>query len=141
SPDRVLLGAVVVVQFGLAAIGIAGGVAAEVIAAFRVSVDLHVGDAGAWVLLGILALALMASLWREVRFPVVLGLLVLAATVPVLAAGFFDAERATASALRWGEALCFLACSALVWLRQPLARLAGRAGIVPAQDDSAHWAR
>jgi hypothetical protein len=141
SPDRVLLGGVVVLQLGLALVGVAGGVAAELVSAWKVSADARTWDAGAWVLLGVLALALAASLWREVRFLVVLGLLVLAATVPVLAAGPFDAVRATASALRWGEALCFLACSALVWLRRPLARLAGRAGIALPRDDSAGRAR
>src|SRR5262249_53554834 len=59
----------------------------------------------------------------------VLGLTLLALTVPVLAAGGFAGDLATASALRWGLAACFVACSAVVWLRDPLARLSARLGI------------
>jgi hypothetical protein len=80
----------------------------------------------AWVLLGVLAAVLLIGLWERRQREGVLGLMVLAMTVPVLVAGEFDTELAGASALRWGLALCFLACAVPLWLRRPLARLAGR---------------
>jgi hypothetical protein len=88
----------------------------------------HAYGPGAWLLLGTLTLVLLVALWERVQAGVVLGLAILAVTVPVLAAGPFGSELATASALRWGLGLCFLACSTLVWLRVPLARLAGNLG-------------
>src|SRR5262249_34139612 len=45
-----------------------------------------------------------------------------------LVAGPWRAERAAASALRWGLAIAFLACSAGVWLRRSLGRILARLG-------------
>jgi hypothetical protein len=83
----------------------------------------------AWALLGVLAIVLLAALRQRGGAHAVLGLLVLAVTVPVLEAGSFATEHATASALRWGLAACYVACSALVWLRNVLARGAMAAGV------------
>jgi hypothetical protein len=101
------------------------------------SATVHTHGSGAWMLLGLLALVLLAALREKGRTSIVLGLLVLAVTVPLLAAGAFASDVAAASALRWGLALCFLTCSALVWLRRPLARVAESAGVIFSADSSA----
>src|SRR5205807_1843450 len=84
--------------------------------------------AAAWILLGVLALALLATAWGRVSAFPVLGALPLALAVPVLLAGRFADERAVASALRWGLAVCFVLCSVPLWWRAQLARLLWRRG-------------
>jgi hypothetical protein len=91
-------------------------------------------DPASWLLLAALAVALAGSLW-DVRAAwrqilVLLGLLGVAVTVPVVAAGWFAPETATASALRWGLAIVFLLVSVPLWGRESLARAAARVGIV-----------
>jgi hypothetical protein len=83
----------------------------------------HLTDPAAWLLLGLLAATvLIAARPRNLLWPS-LGLATLILTVPVLLAlGPFAQDRAAASGLRWGMALCFLICSILVWLRGPLER-------------------
>ena len=44
-------------------------------------------------------------------------------------AGAFAGDRASASAIRWGLAVCFVVGSSALWLRDPLARFATRIGI------------
>jgi hypothetical protein len=148
SWDRVMLGVLVAGQFALAVWSIAPGVVAEVRPAGYVSVVdwpstvSHAYGPGAWGLLGILVIVLLAALREKGHMATLVELLVLAVTVPILAAGPFAAELATASALRWGLALCYLACSGLVWLRRDLARLATSAGVTVARDESAMlWAQ
>jgi hypothetical protein len=141
--DRVMLGVLVAGQFALAIWGISPGVNAELIPAGYVSLldwpanVSHAYGSGAWILLGILAIALLAALREKGRTSTIVGLLILAVTVPILAAGPFAAGLATASALRWGLAVCYLACSALVWLRRNLTSLATSAGVSFAADESA----
>ncbi len=141
--DRVLLGLLVAGQFALAIWSILPGVDAELIPVGYHSLfdwpstASHAYGPGAWGLLGILTIVLLAALREKYRTSILVGLLVLAVTVPILAAGPFGTELATASALRWGLALCYLACSALVWLRRHLARLAASAGVTVATDESA----
>src|SRR5205823_10731274 len=84
--------------------------------------------AGAWLLLGVLATALAATLWDRVPLAV-LGLAAAALTVPVLAAGPWDAELSAATALRWGLAMALPACSVPLWLRDAVRRVASRAGV------------
>jgi hypothetical protein len=88
---------------------------------------------GAWLWLMSLAALLAATLWQPRgsgrRGLMVLGLVLLALTVPVLAAGPFDREIAAASALRWGMAGAFLLLSAGLWGRASLERLAIRANM------------
>jgi hypothetical protein len=104
---------------------------------------------GAWLLLMALAAVLVAVLragpWRQPgdegsprrhvgrvsRLALVLGLVLLAITVPVLAAGPVDASLASASALRWGLAGTFLLLSTAVWARRPLGAWASRLGLAP----------
>jgi hypothetical protein len=140
--DRVMLAVLVGGQFILALWGIAPGVDAELVPDGFVSVIewpenpwlLHAYGAEAWLLLGLLAVVLLSALREQGRTSVLVGLLVLAATAALLVAGPFGAELATASALRWSLALCYLACSAFVWLRRPLERLSTAAGVTIAPD-------
>jgi hypothetical protein len=83
---------------------------------------------GAWILLGTLAVALLAGLWERLTGGwAVYGLQVLALTVPVLAGGCYGDELATASALRWGLAVAFVLYSTLSWGRASLAKWANQA--------------
>jgi hypothetical protein len=133
---RLALGALLVLgQFGLAVWGITPGVVEELTPAGTGALawpaqHVHAYGPGAWVLLGALAVVLAAALWgpqapRWRRAPV-MGLLIVALTVPLLAAGQFAGELATASAVGWGLAVCFLALSAWLWARGGLGRLAAR---------------
>ena len=132
--DRVVLVGLVVGQLVLAAAGVAPGVVAELTPGRLAAAPLgpvvlaHAYGTGAWVLLGVLAATLTAGLWDRGPAPAVLGLLVLAVTLPVLLAGPHTADLATASALRWGLGTAFLGCSALCWLRRGLSRLAESGG-------------
>jgi hypothetical protein len=135
SPDRVVLGVLVVGQLVLAVWGIGSEVLKELVPRGMV-LDLevprsHVFAYGrrAWWLFAVLAGVLIPSLWDRKSSLAVLGLVVLAVTVPVLLAGRFATYLATASALRWGLSGCFLFCAVFLWVRTPLARLAGRLGI------------
>ena len=65
---------------------------------------------GAWILLGVLSAAWIASLWEQWPPYALHGVVVLALSVPVLAASEFREPIAAASSLRWGLALCCLAC-------------------------------
>jgi hypothetical protein len=151
--DAWVLGGLLVGQLAAAGVGLAPAVVAELTPAgrlpsLRVAPEwVHAWGAGAWLLLAVLATALALSL----RLPAdaaapadgpLVGLAVVAVTVPVLAAGDFARELAAASAFRWGLALAFLIGSAAVWLRGPTGRrlaaagfrrpvtLAGRAGVL-----------
>ncbi len=84
---------------------------------------------GAWVVLALLAGVFGLGLWERQPRAAAFGLVLLAGTIPILAAGSFAPELAVASALRWGLAVAFLAGSAVLWVRVPLVRLAGRLGI------------
>jgi hypothetical protein len=136
--DWVVLGVLVLAQFGLAIWGVLPGVIQELTPA-GINPDISAWPAvypyacggGAWALLGVLAIVLTVALWERQQQATVLGMVILALTVPFLIAGKFDAEQAAASALRWGLGLCFLAGSVPLWLRDPLARLATRVGVKP----------
>lgn len=130
QPDRILLAALLLAQLILAATGIAPGVSAElspVIAGAPPTAVAGVGAAG-WILLAVLALALLVESWDEVEAPALLGLIPLALAVPALVAGLAAEQRAVASALRWGLGVCFLVCSVPLWWRGQLAGLLRRAG-------------
>src|SRR5205085_1655555 len=97
--DRLMLTVLVVGQLGLAVVG-AGlpGVFHE-LAPAGFATDLagwpgewyrHTFDTGAWLLLGVLAGALTLTLWTGRPRGAVLGFVILAVTIPVLAAGPFD---------------------------------------------------
>lgn len=83
---------------------------------------------GAWTLLGLLTVTWIAALWQRWSTAELLSGLLLAATLPCLIAGQFVGQLAVGSALRWGLASCFIACSAAVWLRRDLLRACRRVG-------------
>src|SRR5689334_10639376 len=112
APDWVLLGGLVLGQLGLAAAGVTPGVLHELGPAaggfgegvFHLTYS-QATDGASWLLVGLLSAALAGSLWdlRGAAWEtlVLLGLLGIAVTVPVLGAGSWAPELATASALRW----------------------------------------
>ena len=72
----------------------------------------------AWILLGVLAIVVIAALWEHWgRAELEIGLL-LAVSVPVLIANRFAGDLSAASATRWALAICFVVCSAAVWGRK-----------------------
>jgi hypothetical protein len=85
-------------------------------------------------LLAVLAAVVVAALWRF-RTAALGGLVFLAVTVPVLGAARFGPQHAITPALCWGLAGCFIAASALVWMRVPLAEMGVRLGM-PIDPDS-----
>jgi hypothetical protein len=129
--DRVVIGCLVLGLLGMAVVGIAPAMVAE----WTPTVDGWIGSAtdatgpGAWGFLGMLALVLITALWDRLPAEALLGLVFLALTIPLLMAGVFAVDRASASAIRWGLAICFVVCSAAIWLRDPLARFAAGVGI------------
>ncbi len=139
--DRLVLGALVVAQLMLVAGATLPDVVRELVPrAERLAEDFpgSVGAAfgpSAWLLLSVLAAALLATFAgaeeKGVRQRTVLALLVLVLAVPIVWAGQHALDLAVASALRWGLAATFVVCSALVWWREPLARLGAMAHFPP----------
>lgn len=129
--DWVVLGMVVLGQLGLAVWGILPGILDELtpigtpLTTIWPTEHVYAYGFGAWVLLGVLASALVIALWEREQTAAVLGLVILAVTASILRSGVFEEELATASALRWALGLCFLVCSVPLWLRNSLTRLAG----------------
>ena len=139
SVDQVVLGGIILGQLLLAAGGILPAIVQELTPVgseptfVPAAEAVHIWGAGAWLLVGILAIALVMA----IRWPLdktgradgpVIGLTILALTVALLVAGRFATELATASALRWGLAVVFLLGSAVVALRDPIRHAAARAG-------------
>jgi hypothetical protein len=139
SVDRIVAGFVVVAQLALLAVAIAPAVRAELTPSVR---TIHPRFApelaaafgpGAWLLLSLLGVGLVTRL----RFSTndepsgdgpILGLAVLLVSLALAWAGGFHTEVATASAVRWGLAVAFLAGSTALFFREPLGRLAAGAG-------------
>jgi hypothetical protein len=142
--DRLVLAGMVLGQLALAVTGMWPGIVRELTPhglPFLVDAGVVVSGPSGWLLLGVLAAVLVATLWDRVALAV-LGLTSLALTVPVLAAAPWDGELATATALRWGLGLALLACSAQLWLREPIGRRAGQLGIeTPAALPVSRWTR
>lgn len=135
--DQVLLAALVLGQAALTIAGIvppivrelaSGGLLAAV--PERETALLAGGFGGsAWVLLGLVTLALVVSLLhRDPHGNAILGLTFVAVTAAVLAAGPFAADHAANVALRWNLAGCFVLCSAGLLWRQRLTLVAGHLG-------------
>jgi hypothetical protein len=130
--DRLTTAAVLLGQLILAAFATLPGIGAEWSPDMKIpSLPLMSSGPGQWLLLGLLAAVLLAMLAgparpeeEQFRKSAVLGLVLLPFTAVLLWAGMHGIDRATASALRWGLAACFLAGSLLVWLRRPVARIA-----------------
>jgi hypothetical protein len=134
APDRVLLALLVVGQLALALWGLYPGLTHEFAgadgstAAWTVE-RLQAVDQGAWWLLWILFVVVLASLWEKERATGLIRLIVLACTLPVLISAVARDENACASTWRWSAAAMYLIASAFLWLRGPIVRLAGRIGI------------
>jgi hypothetical protein len=131
--DRAVLACLVLGLLLLATFGVAPGIEGELaplgeardIAAWPAGYAAAHGP-GAWLLLGVLTAALTIILWDRRQHETLLQLLLLGLVVPLLIAGNFQSERAGASALRWGLAICFLLYSAALWFRAELERWASR---------------
>ncbi len=129
--DQVLLAVVVIGQLLLAAWGVAPEALAELTPLGDAApggwpaAHVHAFGPGAWALLAAVTVALVVALgeWKE---EAAMGLVLAAVTVPILAAGHFAAELASATALRWGLSACFLVASAPLWGRVAPAREALR---------------
>jgi hypothetical protein len=141
--DRELFLGVTAGQFLLAGFAILPNVVHELTpvgAPIFESVPLDLGLA--WMLIGMLALGWAWALWGWRGREAVVSMLVLALTGSALTADWFREELATASALRWGLSLCWLACSALIWQRGRLRALSQKLGIRwPAETDLAPLCR
>ena len=74
----------------------------------------------AWILLAVLAVMLIATLWERWTAAELVAVLLAAATLPCLIAGRWATQLATASALRWGLGVAFVALAAVVCQRARL---------------------
>jgi hypothetical protein len=129
--DRVVLLVLVFGQAVLAACTVAPAVDAEI----RSSAQLHFYQAllanfvpGASTLLALLAIVLIVGLRERRGAMAAAGLVVLALTVPLVAAASLAVDGAVAATLRWGSAVSFLLISIASWARPWLGRLAARLG-------------
>ncbi|MHB9046607.1 MAG: hypothetical protein ACYC35_11755, partial [Pirellulales bacterium] len=121
--DRVMLLGLVAGQTVMAAACVLPAVLEELFgfpAGVASSIYAYGHGPGAWMLLALLAAGLASGVWSRWEDGEMLGGLMLAATLPLLIAGRFAPELATASAARWGLAIGFVAVSAVVWLRSIL---------------------
>jgi len=142
SFDEVLLGILVVGQLCLAGWGVERTVSFELFPSFwRDATGFlqpahpHVFAGGSWLVLALLALLVGITLWQRWPGFAVIGLTLLALTVPLLTTGAFAAEGAAAVAVRWGLGFCLIACAVPLWCRTPLAAWARCRGI----DSPADW--
>ncbi len=128
--DRVVRHAVVWLQLLLVGWYLLPGVAQEMLprTVAPTGVDTAAFGVGALLVLGVMTAVMLVTLWYRWRVSMTSSLL-LAATIPCLIAGHGNiiADQAVASMLRWGSALCFLACSLAVWGRQRLLTMSRRA--------------
>lgn len=116
-------------SFALAAWSILPGVVAELfVGGAAVGTKNIAFGSLAWSLVAAQIFALLAALWHRWRWQETACSVLLVVTAAVLVAGAFAGATAAASALRWSLSVAFLACSACVWLRTPLARMAHKLG-------------
>ncbi len=138
SAERVVLGIVVVFQFLLVAWALLPEVRAELtphgVPYFR-GAPPGLADAfgtGAWIVLGILSVTLIASFrlttTERDTDPHLFGLLLLFLTVPIVWAGTHASALASASALRWGLGIAFVAGTGVLAARTPVRRLLEKLG-------------
>ena len=133
--DRWLLGSLVILALVVTAVGVAHGAMEELTplptssASAATATTLAVQEPLGWCWLGLLASAVALTLWQGQVGRAVLELTGVALCVSVLSAAVFAPDVAVASAVRWSLALCFVGCSALVWVRNHLACIATGVGI------------
>ncbi len=83
---------------------------------------------GAWIVLGLLVLAMAGTFWERRRGIYLLGAVAtLSAGIPLLA-GRFESQIATATAWRWLAAAFFLAGSCALWYRDQISQRLARLG-------------
>jgi len=82
--------------------------------------QLAAGGPNAWILLAVLAAAMIVALWEHWGREELIGTLLLAAVLACLIAGQFAGSLAVASAARWGLAAVFALGSIAVWNRKYL---------------------
>jgi len=70
-------------------------------------------DQGAWILLGVIFIVVVASLWERERATALIRLMVLGCTIPILISAEFRDQNACASAWRWSAGAMFLLLSGL----------------------------
>jgi hypothetical protein len=136
--DRVVISLLVLGLLGMAVVGISPGINAEwtPTAEYSSNFTAAATGPGAWALLGALVIVLGVALWDRLLSEAVLGLLFVGLTIPLLIAGAFADDRASASAIRWGLSVCFVVGSAAIWFRDSLARSAAGLGI---KTDDTPW--
>jgi hypothetical protein len=136
--DELILAGLVIAQLAVACWNVLPGVNQELLPAPAVAAmsasAAHAFGGGAWVLLALLTIAVGAALWQREPVWALPGLLLLAVTVPVLCAGPFAEQRATASALRWFLSVTFFGAAIPLWFRCPLSNAVTRLGIQQAPD-------
>jgi len=130
SIDRVLSGMLLGAFILFAVYGAVSGLARELTALGSSYLGLNIAGfahqealgLGSWILLGLLAVLMLAN-YRERRQKEYLlaALVVLAAAIPLLA-GRFEAQMATAAAWRWLAALFLLGGSLVLWYRRDSSR-------------------
>lgn len=81
----------------------------------------HALEAGSWILLALLLLAMLLSFWERQRARYLLGALVALSTALPLLAGRFEVQLATASSWRWLAAIFLLLASIPLWFHRSVA--------------------
>ena len=88
----------------------------------------HAYAMGTWVVLGLVSLALIASLWNRFSRPALSELVLAGVTIPLLVSARFESELASASAVRWSLAVYALIVASAIAGRNRLAAIATRVG-------------
>lgn len=84
---------------------------------------------GAWILLGLLSVAMLVTYWQRRRAAYLYGTIALLAGLVPLISTRFESQLAVASATRWFAAIFLLAGSVLIWMRTRVARLLTLLGV------------
>jgi hypothetical protein len=141
--DRWLEVAATLLLLGVVIYGVAPGVAEELAPTARadrvaVAIDrietnnvahVHATDRGAWLLLVAVAAMVTVGMWRDFVTERVVALVITAGLGCGLVATAWEAQTATASALRWTMAGYVLLASVPIWARQRVQSTAARLGI------------
>ncbi len=133
--DRVVYFAVVLGQLLLLSWGVHLGVVGQLLpttiavpSPAIISLHAEAYSSLGWLVTGLLAVGLLLALWHRWRDAEALAGIALAATVPLLVAGPFVAQWATAAAASWGLSLIFVLGSSVLWFRAPLAQALSKVG-------------
>jgi hypothetical protein len=132
--DQFVLAACVLGVVGLATLGVLPGIRAELEAnalrwTFGPAEVMPLAYAmGTWVVLGLVSLALIASLWDRFSKPALSGLVFAGVTIPLLVSARFEPDLASASAVRWSLAVYALIVASAIAGRNRLAAIATRVG-------------